>query len=73
MDPHELLPEGLLNETDPRHTCPRCREVARSIDPKVRPGLVVTLACPNGHRWPVSYLDMLGVLAALHEPEGALP
>lgn len=64
MDGHELLPEGLLDETDHRHCCPRCREVAHAVSQQVYEGGLVLLLCPNGHRWTFPYLDLPAMASA---------
>lgn len=64
MEARARIEEGLLNPLDPRHTCPRCRDVARYVSTRVFPGLVVRFTCDAGHEWSGSFLDLpAGVLA----------
>jgi hypothetical protein len=58
MNAREHIEEGLLNPLDPRHTCPRCRDVAVTVTSKVYPGLVVRFTCAMGHEWSGSFIDL---------------
>lgn len=58
MDGYELIDEGLLNPHDRRQTCPRCGDVARLISRQVFDGGTVNLACADGHRWAILFLDL---------------
>ncbi len=64
MDALELINEGILDPTNRQHTCPRCGEVARFMGRQVYIGALVALACPDGHRWTICYLDLPAAVLA---------